>query len=230
MDTSTLVSEKINEGRNLARQLIADQVDVKGAAWVKSSLVGDWLFYILTKLVDEKGLREAYEAIRAALKRLPDPWIGMSEIKPIGFENPIARDILAAGAQSSGNRPVPFLGQQLGGVPIDGAYIYPLSALSAPTFNVIARGKDEVLRYLEDQARSRTGTTGEYLLGRNEEGHLVAFLAGHGFLGAGTISLGGENLTVIDGIVVGIHARNHETVSASVLPALQPHGTTETPC
>jgi hypothetical protein len=204
MDASTLVTNKIDEGRKLIRQLHADHVDVTAAAWAKRTVEEDWVQYIVTKLADGKGQGEAYGAASAALDRLPGFWIERSDIKPIGVANPIARDILAARNQARANGPIWYPGQQLGGVPIDDAYIYPF--LSSPTFDVLAKGKEEVLRYLECEALSRAGSRGEYLIGRDDEGNLVAFLAGHGFIGAGTISLGSERLVVVDGIVTDVHS------------------------
>jgi hypothetical protein len=203
MDTSTLVENKLDAVRSLIRQLIADKVDVTAAAWVKPSADGDWQLYLVSKTVDAKGLGDAYRATYEALEKLPDPWIGMSEIKLVGIENPIARDILAARAQAPGKRITRYLGQELGGIPIEEAYIY---SSSIAAFDVIARGKEEVIRYLEEQARKRAGSPGEYLLGYDDRGYLVAFISGFGFIGTGSISLGSHQLVVVDGIVVKVQS------------------------
>jgi hypothetical protein len=41
-------------------------------------------------------------------------------------------------------------------------------------------------------------------LERDDVGNLVAFIAGHSFIGSGTISLGGNRLLVVDGILVNV--------------------------
>ena len=66
----------------------------------------------------------------------------------------------------------------------------------------IAEGKSEVLHFLEDRALSDTNENpGIYRLIRDDSGALVLFIEGWTFVGAGTVSLGGNMLTVLDGRV-----------------------------
>ena len=70
---------------------------------------------------------------------------------------------------------------------------------------VVAKGKDAVLKYLEeDAARRSPGHPGEWALTRDDSGNLIAFIAGHSFIGAGTYTLGGNRILVVDGIVINI--------------------------
>jgi hypothetical protein len=69
----------------------------------------------------------------------------------------------------------------------------------------IAEGKEAVLDYLESEGLKRTGgRPGAYLLQRDDSGNLVAFIAGHSFIGSGVISLDGNRLMVVDGILVNV--------------------------
>jgi hypothetical protein len=71
--------------------------------------------------------------------------------------------------------------------------------------NYIAQGKEAVLKHLEDEARQRSGgKEGQYLLAHDDYGNLVAFIAGHSFIGTGTIAFSGKNLTVSNGIVMDV--------------------------
>jgi len=67
---------------------------------------------------------------------------------------------------------------------------------------IIAKGKEDVLAYLEHAAMSRAGKPGEYSLQRDDSGNLVAFIAGHSFTGTGAITLDGNRLVAVDGILV----------------------------
>jgi hypothetical protein len=69
--------------------------------------------------------------------------------------------------------------------------------------HTIAEGKEAVLQHLEAEALKRSGgKPGVYRLERDDAGNLVAFIAGHSFIGSGTISLGGNRLVVVDRILV----------------------------
>jgi hypothetical protein len=69
----------------------------------------------------------------------------------------------------------------------------------------IAEGKEAVLEYLETEGLKRSGgKPGVYLLQRDDSGNLVAHIAGHSFIGSGTISLDGNRLVVVDGLVVNV--------------------------
>lgn len=68
---------------------------------------------------------------------------------------------------------------------------------------VLANGKNEVLTFLEKQTASRLGKVqGEYMLVEDNNGKLVVFLAGHPFVGDGTIELGDTKIEVADGLAM----------------------------
>jgi len=69
----------------------------------------------------------------------------------------------------------------------------------------IAKGKEGVLNYLEDRSLAATDEVlGEYVLFRDDAGNLVLSFAGHTFFGAGTISLSGKLLEVVEGRLCNI--------------------------
>jgi flagellar biosynthesis/type III secretory pathway chaperone len=69
---------------------------------------------------------------------------------------------------------------------------------------IITDGKDAVLHQLEDEARQRAKAEGKYLVANDDQSNLVAFIAGHAFVGAGSISLGCRKLEVSNGIVMAV--------------------------
>lgn len=61
-------------------------------------------------------------------------------------------------------------------------------------------GKDEVLAFLENEAlRLSDENPGLYNLYRDDGGNLILTIAGFSFIGAGTISLSGNLLSVVNG-------------------------------
>jgi len=130
----------------------------------------------------------------------------MSEVKLIGSANPIAKDILEIRNRSSGSNPSRYRGPQLGGVAIDEAFIYPASAAFGGDFQVLVKGRDEVWKYLEKESQSTSGVPGEYLLARDGRGNLVAIIAGHSFVGAGTMLVGGKRMHLNNGLIISVQS------------------------
>ena len=56
MDQGTLVENRIDEGQRFIDQLVVSGLDVTAAAWVKPTEDGDWRLYVVSKVVDERGL------------------------------------------------------------------------------------------------------------------------------------------------------------------------------
>ena len=194
MDTPTLVTNQTVDGRRLIQQLVAENFDVTAACWIKTGDPERWYLYVASRMVEEKGLAEAYGAATTALRHLPTARISMWEFKLVGATSPLAAEVVSLRDRSMPHSPCYFQGWQLGGIPTHDAYIYPASAaLGGPV--VLAKGKEAVLEHLEKEAQGKAGHAGEYMLVRDEDGKLVAFIAGHSFVDTGTVNLG-ESRTV----------------------------------
>jgi hypothetical protein len=141
---------------------------------------------------------KAYLEVYNCLSRVPDTPITLPAIKLIASTSPIAVDAIRARDHHPGQFPMRLIAGRFGALHFDEAYIYPPSKAVV----VLAKGKEEVLRHLEGESRARVGQPGEYVLARDETGGLVAVIAGHSFVGTGTVRLGGKRLAVVDGIVV----------------------------
>jgi hypothetical protein len=128
MDTDTLVENLLDDGRNLVEELPRHGFEVSAAVWLKASENGKWYFYIVSPLVDTEGLIGAYRRLHPLVRARPQPfWIDPLEIRLIGPNNPIARDVLAGLRRIPGPRvsPIRWSGTWLGNVSIEGAYLYP---------------------------------------------------------------------------------------------------------
>jgi hypothetical protein len=73
----------------------------------------------------------------------------------------------------------------------------------------VAEGKEAVLAYLEQDAQKRAGKPGVYVLLRDDSGNLVAFIAGHTFMGTGSYSIDGNRMVVVDGVVVHLQQKQN---------------------
>jgi hypothetical protein len=65
-------------------------------------------------------------------------------------------------------------------------------------------GKDAVLGHLEGRAKGIAGKSGAYSLSEDDTGTLYVTIAGFSFLGAGMLSIGGNEITVVNGLVTEI--------------------------
>ena len=55
----------------------------------------------------------------------PDPWLDPFQVKVVGSDAPVAKDVIAAQQKYPGKMATRFHGHQLGGVMVEEAYIYP---------------------------------------------------------------------------------------------------------
>jgi len=132
-----VVSEQTESGRRLIQALAAAGFEVRLAFWAKPTDEGKWFLYLASQVVDEKGPLAAYRLVHDVLRKMPDPWIDLLDVKVVGLSDSLAEAALAVTkpkARSSPYavqtpKPYPgmtrFGGSTLGGLSIDGAYIYP---------------------------------------------------------------------------------------------------------
>ena len=125
MDQSTLVGEQIDDGRRFVERFAADGNPIQAAFWVKTAEEGFWFLYVATDIVERDGPAAAYRAVHASLKKLGESWVSSSEIKVVGRNNPIARDVLAVTARYAGRLATRVGGRTLGSMAVDQIYIYP---------------------------------------------------------------------------------------------------------
>jgi hypothetical protein len=125
MDTYALVEEMIEEGRRFVAQLRLKRFDTTAAFWVKTSDEGRWFLYVASKAFDERGPAAAYRDAYSILREMQPSWLSMSEIKLVGADNPIARDVVALRDRHTGRIPARYRGPTVGNLTIEEAYIYP---------------------------------------------------------------------------------------------------------
>jgi hypothetical protein len=134
MDTVTLVSEQIDDGEKLVRKLSEKGFEVSAAFWILATDDAQWSFYIVSPLVESEGLAKAYRRLHEVARQIPQPsWIDPLNVKLIGPSSPIAHDVLAIHARTSGPQvsPIRWGGKTLGNLSIEEAYLYPRPAAAS---------------------------------------------------------------------------------------------------
>jgi hypothetical protein len=134
VDTNTLVSDLIDDGRKIVEQLPQEGFDVTAAFWLKAADDGQWYFYIVSPVAESERLNDAYRRLYTIIRQVCRPlWLDPLEVKLIGPSNPIAKDVLAIHNHAPGQRgcPIRWGGKQLGKVPVEEAYLYPLPAAAS---------------------------------------------------------------------------------------------------
>jgi hypothetical protein len=137
MDQDTMVNEELKGGWWLIRALDTHGFKIDVAFWTRQKGEEKWLLYLASPTVDEKGLGAAYRLIHAVLRDAPEWGVDPFSVIACGAGNPMAeaaaeiiKPKVAAGPFAMPN-PKPyqgmtrFNGSALGGIPVDGAYIYP---------------------------------------------------------------------------------------------------------
>lgn len=137
MDQDALVNEQTEAGRQLIAALVEAGFEVRVAFWAKPTEEEKWFLYLASPFVDDKGPRTAYRFVHDVLRNMPDLWIDPLEVRVVGLKDSLAEAALAVTQPKIPNSPfavrnakphqgmIRFGGATLGGVSIDGAYIYP---------------------------------------------------------------------------------------------------------
>jgi len=129
MDTYTLVENRRDDGRKLINLLTQTGFPLTAVCWVKTSEEGDWYLYIASNSVDQKGLASAYREVYGVLKTISGTSISFSDVKLVGINNPITKDILEIRERYPGRLPTISRRRQLGSVAVDEVYVYPLGPI-----------------------------------------------------------------------------------------------------
>lgn len=144
MDKDTVVSQQTDEGKRLIEALAKDGFDVQVAFWAKPTDEGKWFLYLASPMVDDKGPAAAYRLVHRVLRSMPNVLIEPLEIRVVGLNDSVTEAVLALikpkvpSSPYAVRNPKPypgmtsFDGPTLGGLNIDGAFIYPPSPAPSP--------------------------------------------------------------------------------------------------
>lgn len=127
MDQGPLVIEETDAGAELVRRF--DKYSpVKAALWVKGSDEGRWYLYIASDRFDENTLDVAYGEILRLAAEMANPYLDPFQVKLIAGNDALAKAVSDIHQRYPGDLPIRFSGKNLGGMGVEGAYIYPTPA------------------------------------------------------------------------------------------------------
>ena len=124
MDQATLVEHQIDDVPRLIDQLKRDNFDVKAAFWLYTSEADQWFLYLVSDVVAQQGITEAYKAVYKAMKRLTDLWIDPFEVKLVDPGDPVAKAVINFLSEQHARLPARVRRTNLADVYIENAYIY----------------------------------------------------------------------------------------------------------
>lgn len=127
MDQETLLDEHVKDGKRLVNELVANNFPVLAAFWAKLDETAKWYLYVISPVVERDGPRAAYRQMQPVIGKLQEGafWIDPFEIKAVGPKDPLANAVLEIQQRSSGLLPMRLRGARVGGLSVEGSYIYP---------------------------------------------------------------------------------------------------------
>ncbi len=137
MDQDAMVNVSLEGGWKLIDALIGQGFEIDVAFWARLSDEEKWILYLASPKVDEFGPGDSYRLIHSVLRDAPEWGIDPFSVFVLGKNNQMAKaaeEILkpkVATGQFAIPNPKPYRGMtryggsSLGGIRIDGAYIYP---------------------------------------------------------------------------------------------------------
>jgi hypothetical protein len=132
MAEAILLKDQIVEGYQLIDLLRTHGVDVSAAAWVLDDETERWSLYIVSKLVDGSGRKEAHARMREIRRELPDLYIDNFDIRLEATTHEVTKQLL----EYCDSHPITSHGRyKLPSIRIKAktAYIYPPATIAAPT-------------------------------------------------------------------------------------------------
>jgi hypothetical protein len=126
MDQATLVEHQIDDVPRLIDKLKEDKFEVKAAFWLYTTEADQWFLYLVSDVVDQVGAIEAYKIVYRSIRQLTDFWINPFEVKLVGPDDPIAKEVVDFQVKTRAPSPTRVRASRLGNIYIENAYIYPI--------------------------------------------------------------------------------------------------------
>jgi hypothetical protein len=124
MGEHLLVNEHIDAGAEFVRSF-NDYVPVSVACWVNPADAETWYLYVASDQIDDRNILDAYGEVHRRLAAGQIPWLNMFQVKLVSSSDRVARDAIRIRDRFPTPVPTRYQESSLGGLAIDGAYIYP---------------------------------------------------------------------------------------------------------
>src|SRR4051794_33297976 len=122
MDQGALVMPQIEAGVRLVNDF-DKYAPVRAAFWLKARDEGVWYLYLASDRIDDSNFDVAYGEVLRLTGKNPTPWLDPFQVKVISADDRLVRDVLAVLARYPGKFPTRYQGRDLGGIPVEEAYI-----------------------------------------------------------------------------------------------------------
>ena len=125
MDQGPLVMPQIEAGARLVKEFDAYKT-VSAAFWLKEGESRNWYLYLASDQIDDSNFDLAYGEVIRITGKNPDPWFDPFQVKVVGSDAPVARDVIAIQQKFPSKMARRLQGHPLGGRSVEDAYVYPL--------------------------------------------------------------------------------------------------------
>ena len=124
MDQSPLVNERINAGAKFLAEL--DKLaPIKVAFWLKKTEARQWYLYVALEQVNRDIRSASYGTLIEAGRQVRDPNFDVFEVKLVGVDEPLTREVLGIIGPSPDAVPVRLYDRIFADVSAAEIYIYP---------------------------------------------------------------------------------------------------------
>jgi len=131
MGQDLLVDEQIDAGHEFVRDFNG-YASVSVAFWINPTESDDWFLYVASDEIDDGNLDVAYGEVLRKMSHNPSQWLDPFRVKLLNSSDQIAREAIEIRDRYPAPIPTRYNGSSIGGISIDGAYIYPpLSAMQS---------------------------------------------------------------------------------------------------
>jgi hypothetical protein len=131
MDPNALVNDQLEAGRRLLRELRQAGIEIAAAFWAKPSFDDYWHFYLVAPGADTPGAMAALLPIVTLIDQRPELGVDFFDVRIIGPSDAMGKAAVAATAALRSPGITRYRDTNLGGVSIDGAYLYPPAQVAA---------------------------------------------------------------------------------------------------
>jgi hypothetical protein len=132
MGQGTLV---IDESEKDAGTELIDRISVtwpvKLAFWLRPADSDQWFLYIAAEGIDDSNKDRGYKEVLRQVKELRTPYFDPFQVKLIRGDHPLAVAVMEVHKRYPESLAINYNGRYLGGMSIEGAYLYPLPSISS---------------------------------------------------------------------------------------------------
>ena len=130
MDQNSLVVEETDAGAELVRAFNS-YMPVEVAFWIRPADEDSWTLCIASRKIDEKTFDLGYGEVLRLAQKMKSPYVDPFRVKLLRTNDPATVAALNIHRRFPGNMATRFRGEEFGGTPVKGVYIYPSSIVKA---------------------------------------------------------------------------------------------------